>query len=196
MGFGPDARLGPRDGVASSRAGPCPPRIALRYADESVVQLLDLRAVRTVVPGAVARDDACLSAHGILLDPAYDGRLLSVLLVGSGRRGRRLEDGRRRDYRALEDRELEFDTAARDLERATVRRRPGVRPVRACQCEPDAMARLEDPRRRLELELDARRCPRLERCRVNVTVAVREVQHAATHERGRSVGEDVAQACR
>ena len=55
------------------------------------------------------------------------------------------------------------------------------------------MARLEDPRGRLELELDRRRHARLERLRRGVPVAVREVEHAAAHERRRAVGKDVAE---
>ena len=55
------------------------------------------------------------------------------------------------------------------------------------------MAGLEDPRRGLELQLDLGRRPGLERLRCDVTVAVGEVEHAAAHERGRAVREDVAQ---
>ena len=55
------------------------------------------------------------------------------------------------------------------------------------------MAGLEDPRRRLELELDRGRDARLERLGSVVAVAVGEVEDAAGDERRRAVGEDVAE---
>ena len=62
--------------------------------------------------------------------------------------------------------------------------------------QPHAVPGLEDPRGRLELDLDLGRHARLERDRRVVPVAVREVEDAAARERRGAVGEDVAEARR
>ena len=72
---------------------------------------------------------------------------------------------------------------------------PRVRPVGPGEGEPHAVSCLEDPRRRLELELDRGRNADLERSRLLVPRPVGEVEDAAAHERGRAVGEDVAETC-
>ena len=62
--------------------------------------------------------------------------------------------------------------------------------------QPHAVPAFEQPRRRLQLDLDLGRHTRFERNRRVVAVAMREVEQPAACERGGAVGEDVAEPYR
>ena len=175
-GVGAERRGAPRATTSASGQAdavqPLLPRAQARAGSSvetptlAVVVLLDLRAElpavgrpRTTITARVSRARRSCStatrsaaAASSLVPACVRPPPSSAAATGAGdRRG------------PSSDRKLELDRAAVDEQRAAGRRRPDVRPVGAGEREPDTVARLEDPRRRLELELHRGRHAGLER---------------------------------
>ena len=159
-----------------------------------VVPLLDRGAELGLVAPAVRGDGPGLLLDQVVLEPPDERRLVALdrCRVGVGALRRR----KRRWWqvaRPVEDGKPQLDRLPVDERRPSGRRRPGVRPVGAGEREPYAVSGLEDPRRRLELDLDLRRHAGLERRRGCRARPVGQVEDPARDERGRAVGEDVAE---
>ncbi len=171
-----------------------------RHADGALVVVVDrLRRARRRSGPAVAGHRLGLAAEHVVLDAPHDA-------VGLDRRpgrypgangcvdaGRPSTTGRRHGS----------TLAASTSERHRARRRPAVRPVGPGDRQPQRVAGLERPRRRLQLDgrrrstRRGRAAPGWRRPRPSASAGQhprwREVEHAAGDQRRRAVGEHVAE---